>query len=217
MRLWSSFLFLAVLAPAAAAQDTFEGVISMTMNPAGKPMPATVFVKGNKAKYQMSAGGEMGDMIVDGTGRMLMLVPKQKKYMVVDVAGVSADAQKEMAGFTYTKLGKSETIAGMSCDYWRTVDAKDKKVTSESCMTSALGWVGVDLTGKGTMSKEMLAAFRRSFPKGAFPLKVIDPETGKMMFEVTKVEKKSVPDDTFQPPAGFTEMKMPGAPARPSK
>jgi hypothetical protein len=37
------------------------------------------------------------------------------------------------------------------------------------------------------------------------------------MFVVTKVEKRAVPDDTFQPPSGFSEIKMPGAPTRPAK
>ncbi len=215
MRRWSPFLCLALLATPVAAQDTFEGVITMTLNADEKPMPATAWVKGSKAKYQMSSGGEMGDMIVDGSGRMLMLVPKQKQYMVIDMSGVNAKADKELTAMTYTRTGKSETIAGMPCDYWKTVQAK--KVIGESCMTSSLGWVGVDLTGKGTLSKEMLAEFRRSFPKGAFPLKVIDAETGKAMLVVTKVEKKAVPDDTFQPPAGFSEIKMPGAPTRPAK
>lgn len=215
MRSSSPFLLLAVLATPVAAQDTFEGVIAMTMNAGEKPMPATVWVKGNKAKYQMSSGGEMGDMIVDGSGRMLMLVPKQKQYMVIDMGGVNAQADKALTAMTYSRTGKSETIAGMPCDYWKTV--QDKKVTGESCMTSSLGWVGVDLTGKGTLSKEMLAQFRRSFPKGAFPLKVIDAETGKAMLVVTKVEKRSVPDDTFLPPAGFTEIKMPGAPGAKAK
>lgn len=209
MRLSSPLLFLAVLATPVAAQDTFEGVITMTMNAGEKPTPMTVWVKGSKAKYQMSAGGEMGDMIVDGSGRMLMLVPRQKQYMVMDLGAVSAEAEKQLTSMTYSRTGKSETIAGMPCDYWKTV--QDKKVIGESCMTSSLGWVGVDLMGKGTVSKAMLAEYRRSFPKGAFPLKVIDVETGKPMLVVTKVEKKSVPDDTFQPPAGFTEIKTPGA------
>jgi hypothetical protein len=219
MRSSSPFLFLfgvlAVLAPPAAAQGTFEGVITMTLNADEKPMSATAWVKGDKAKYQMASGGEMSDMIMDGSGRMLMLVPKQKQYMVIDMSGMNAQTDKVFTAMTYSRTGKSETIAGMSCDYWKTVQAK--KVTGESCMTSSLGWVGVDLTGKGTLSKEALAEFRRSFPKGAFPLKVIDAETGKAMLVVTKVEKKAVPDDTFRPPAGFTEIKVPGAPAGKAK
>lgn len=211
MRLSTPLLLLAALATPVAAQDTFEGVISMTLNAGEKPMPTTVWVKGNRAKYDMSGGGEMGVMIVDGSGRMLMLVPKQKQYMVLDLAGVNSQADRSLRAMTYARTGKSETIAGMPCDYWKTVQADT--VVGESCMTSALGWVGVDLSGKGTLSKEMLAQFRRSFPKGAFPLKTIDAETGKVMFVVTKVERKAVPDDAFQPPAGWTEIKMPGAAA----
>lgn len=212
MRLAAPLLLLATLVSPAAAQSQFEGVIQMTLTSGDKPMPATVYVKGGRARYDMGADADLGGMIMDGQGKTTMLMPKQKSYYVADLGHMLAAAREKMGPTTYVRTGKSETIAGMSCDYYRTT--RDKDVLGDSCMTTALGFVGVDLSGKqGLMSDEELAEMRKQFPKGAFPLKVLAAETGKPMFVVTKVERKAVPDDAFRPPAGWTEMTMPGAAA----
>jgi Domain of unknown function (DUF4412) len=43
---------------------------------------------------------------------------------------------------------------------------------------------------------------------GAFPLKMEGQKDRKFSMVVTKIERKSLSNDLFQPPAGYTEMNM---------
>jgi len=77
-----------------------------------------------------------------------------------------------------------------------------------------MGFVGADLGGdQSMMSADEMAQLRKTFPKGGFPLKLIDGETGEVTFVVTKVVQQPVPDSMFAPPVGWKEITMPGAPS----
>jgi len=57
------------------------------------------------------------------------------------------------------------------------------------------------------------AEFRRQFAGGFFPLKMeMKDEHGQvqMTMVATKIDRRSLSDDLFKPPADYTEMKMPG-------
>lgn len=213
MRLVAAVLaLLLAVAPAATAQQYFEGVISMNMQVGEKLSPATAYVKGTAARYDLGSDSDLGGMILNGKGDLVMLVPKQKQYYVMNVSGMVKDARAKLPPTTYTKLGKTETIAGMPCTYYRA--SRGKEVVGESCMTTAMGFVGVDLGGdQSMMSAEEMAQLRKTFPKGGFPLKLIDGETGEVKFVVTKVAKQAVPDSMFAPPVGWKELKAPGTPS----
>jgi hypothetical protein len=204
-RLLSIVAGLAVTAAPAFAQQ-FEGVVSLKLG--GAAAAATVYAKGNRARYEMSAGPRQMVMLVDGTGTMTMLMPEQKMYMVMNLA---EQAKKQAAPGTmeFKKTGKQGSYAGYACEMYTMTHPRGEY---QSCITSQLGFLGADLTagsGSGLISPDDVKRLRAQFPNGYFLLWMSSAD-GKVLFEVTKVEKTPVADDRLAVPAGFTEMKRPG-------
>lgn len=194
--------------PLAAQGGNFEGVVSM------KTEHGTLdyYVKGGKIRMEPHMGGDPeheGVMIYDGDGhRMTMVMPSQKMYMQYDLAGKPDLTDNE--DLKVTKMGKSDKIAGYSCDYYHVVG---KNGSADVCITTELGRF-MSPGQRGPMSRgAQPPAWARAFGnKPAFPLKAIAYEDGKqsMAMEVTKVEKKSLDASLFAPPADYKKFEMPG-------
>jgi hypothetical protein len=149
-------------------------------------------------------------MLVEADGTMRMLMPGQKIYMTM--RGVAAAAKKEAAKgpVQFKKQGKQGTYAGYKCEMYEMSRGAGEQ--SQSCITGELGTLGSDLSaasGSGMLSADDLKRLRAEFGNNMFVLWIAGAD-GKVVYEVTKVEKTSVSDEKLAVPAGYTEMKGPG-------
>ena len=194
---------IAAYAPATLrAQKEFEGVITWGSVLATAGQGQTVIsVKNGKTRIQMS-DPRRGTFtsIRDGSGRIITVIDQKKAYYVMGNARELFDARK------YEATGRKETVAGYPCEYYRVLDAtgRDEDKT-DVCVTAALGFATVG--EGGAMADDEAKSIRQQFPNGFMILKAI--HDGKSV-QVLKVERKSLSDELFAPPAGYTEIKMSG-------
>jgi hypothetical protein len=192
---------LAICSPPARAQS-FEGVLTIRMaTPAGGG-DATYSIKGERMRMDMSMGGmgSIATILDQSTKKAYMIMPARSMYMETDIP--PAAQQSDKGSFAWK--GTKETIAGQECE---DATAKDPDGASyDMCIARGLAVFG------------HAGGMRRSGPtwqdqvQGGFPLKVVKTGESEPVFEVTKIEKKSLSDDLFTPPAGYQKMSMPGRP-----
>jgi len=201
---------------AGASAQAFEGVITQKMTAGGMNMDLVIYVKGEKVRQEMNATGMPGGaMIVDpASGDAIMLMTGQKQYMRFPVSETGRQGDARVPEFTAT--GVKETIAGHSCEHY-TVKVENNDV--DVCIATGIGtFVGASGAnpmggrrgggGEG-ISDAAMRELARQFKGGFFPLKIVSrTERGDATIEVTKIEKKSLSDDLFAIPEGFTEIRM---------
>ena len=170
-------------------------------------------------------------MIMDVTaGTVTMLMPEEKMYMVMDLKG-----QQEQRGDrsdkppSITATGRTETIAGRSCEVFRYAEEAGKPETRELCVAKGMGFLtmgsGGGMMGRGRDPMGDIAGaaanphYARLYRDGFFPLRIskIEKDTVVDQMVATKVEPKSLDPSMFRPPAGYTEMKMPGGMPMPQR
>lgn len=213
----------------AAAQDTgFEGTQTYQIHSEnGKTVTLVVTSKGNKMRVDMSDPsnpGRGGAMVMDGTAHTrMMMMTQQKKYIVIPESmagamggmGKGADAANAPK-FTFTKTGRTETVAGVTCQVIHgTGTANGKAEEGDMCIAKGVGfnpgtWEG--LAGQAGAGNTGWGAVRDAVGPGNGILKMTSTKEGQQSFslEATKIDKSSVSDDAFSPPAGYTQMQMPG-------
>jgi hypothetical protein len=213
-------LTAALLLPVAlSAASTFEGELRMQMT-SGKEKPFDIdyFLKGGKARIvpQLGQKGSMA-MIMDTTKmEMTMLMPEQKMYMVTSIKSATEEAAKQAgtADVVPERTGRKEKILGYTCEEYL-LKSKDGTssaiwVTDEIGAFAGLGGGGMSGgRGRGPTAQAWENAFAG---KNQFPMRVIGLDkkgVENFRMEVTKIEKKSLPDADFLPPAGYQKFEMP--------
>jgi hypothetical protein len=200
---------VALLPMNLSAQGAFEGVITGTTMIDGETGEVIVRVKGSKSRLEFDADGERAVIIRDGDGRVLSLLEETRQYFVSSVPpGEDDDAAQ------FAPTGRSETIAGYPCEYYRMDDPSGIQDGDEVCVTTALGFVGFGAAGSLAPGDE--GAIREQFPNGFLILKTLD-STGAVDYVVTEIERTALDDSLFEPPSGYTEFKMPGGGAPPAQ
>jgi len=232
---------------AASGAGAFEGAITARMFAGDQPMEIKYAIKGTRTRVetQLSQGGtQTGVMLMDvssGT-QTTMLMPKTKTYMTMGLdemalalAGVNLPADvvnKRLSALDdasgdfrkVTSTGKTETVAGFTCQHWLFGD----KQGTDVCLAQGLGYFGgggqsggvfdkLKNLAMGDKMKAQLAAnpeFAKFVEGGAFPLKMAKIEDGqsKTVMEVTNIERKSLDDSLFTVPADYKKMEIPGMP-----
>jgi hypothetical protein len=231
------FLFAAPLALVArpatvTAQGSFEGVVHYDMTgPNGQTVQPVYYVKGAKTRMVMSAGGQEMVMLMDNdAGKWMALMPQQKMYMTMDLGAMAermpkSDTPGATPEFTLEATGKTETIAGISCDDYH-LNVAEKGTEADLCVAKGMGYfMGMSAPSRGGMMGRMGDAMSGNMPSGwqqyaraleggAFLLRMEMRKGGKtqMSMVATDVEKKPLDDDLFAPPSDYREMKMPGMP-----
>ena len=205
----SSGLAALVAAAAAApltAQSPFEGEITLT-SPMYKA-PLLLQAKG-KAWRVVGMDADLSATISGADGVAYVVALKKPEYWRASLWDARYHAD-DLATSTYKPTGKSDTIAGIACQYYVVHDADEPDGEHQECITGELGYLssvlgyvdaGWKLGGGASVGKQ--------FPKGMFTLKASDL-TGPSML-VTKVERKAMPDSLFRPPAGFKQVDPPVA------
>lgn len=208
----------------AAAQ--FEG--SVTWAVGKKQTPMTQTYKGSMVRTDMTGPrGGSGAMIIDGAAKtMTMVMPEQKMYMKWDLEKMGDQMRTEHATHKTPKItdtGKSETIAGKSCQVYRYAEDTGKPETMEMCVAKGMGnfMMGRNPMGMGRGRGEgdgedvsEIAGnpeFLKLYKDGFFPLRIskIKGETVTTQMIATKLEPGSVDASLFQVPSDYQEMKMP--------
>lgn len=218
MKLLTAILVAALLAPATVFASTFEGTVTMQMSSGrGETTPMTFSIRSGISRIDISARGHDVGMILDqNKNQMTMLLPERSMYLVrpLPMANSSTPQSAMSNDVQVEKTNEHEKILGYDTTKYV---AKTKDGTTEAWVTDQLGtFLGLGNAGGGPMGgrpngpAHMLwqDAFRG---KDAFPLRVTTTNAqGKQTFrmEATSIEKKSLPDSLFTPPAGYQKLDM---------
>lgn len=216
MRCCTALALMLGLAPVAGAQNAFEGVVTYKMSSEKGTLTTTMTytAKGNKVFWQSADANDpskSGGIIMDGDAhKMTMIIPQQQMYIVQPFnEKIAVPDSMQQGGWKMNKVG-SETVAGISCDDYQIVSPQGKP-DEKICAAHGLG----NFTMGGTMDKSAQAQWQQhlsgmtaALSGGFFPLKMVRAD-GSTEMEAVKVEKTSVSDATFAPPAGYKSMSMP--------
>lgn len=220
---------VALLLPASATAQ-FEGVITVVMHQKQEgDMTMVQWSKGNKFRADMtrpSKGGEgpgNATMIFDRDAMTsTMVMHDRRMYMTGPIPDLKARApdkggKDDGADVTWTKTGRTETVAGVSCDIYHGTTVKDgKRTESDLCLAKGVGFLASRMSGSGPMGGGVMERFTRNLgaPADAGIMKVTTYEDGKprIELEVTKVERRTLTDGDFKPPTGYQKFEMPGRP-----
>lgn len=213
----------------------FEGEITAKMSMGLEPMEVRYATKGSRMRVetQLSNGNTQTGAIVlmdFSSSTQTMLRPQTKNYMTMNWGEMAEEMAKEAGKDSsgdfpkVTSTGKTETIAGFTCQHWLIGDKQDV------CLAKGLGYFAGGESGgildklKDLAQREKIKAqldanpeFAKFVEGGAFPLKISQIENGqsKTVMEVTKVERKSLDDSLFTVPADYKKMEIPGMPGIP--
>jgi len=224
-------LTVAALPGSLAAQNRMEGVVTFRMEGHdGKIDTLTQTTRGRSVRVEgMNKPG--GAWIYDGDQkRMVMVDPAQKRAMVVteqdaqqmramhegmrQAQGANkADSNKPSLHFTNT--GKAETVAGVKCEVWKGYsESNGQRRDGEACLADGVGFAPFgDVASNPLFGQAESSEWRRYRDlvgpnKGILKLVQITDGKPHTVIEAIKVERKPVPPDAFQPPAGYTVMNM---------
>jgi hypothetical protein len=234
----ATILLLAAPMPltAASAQAGFNGVITfLSDRSAGKQDTFVQYTKGNKVRID-GFGSSHGAMIVDNDAKVIMMVdPEKQQYMTMtedDAKQMQAmmgpmmekmkqrAAEKADAGkLTFGKTGKTETVAGVPCEVYRGAytDEDGEKDEGEACIATGVGFALDALTFNNPMMQASSGAMRSRFEQYR---QIVGPNRGILkatsfkggkastQMEAIKIERKSLGNDVFAPPAGYKEIRM---------
>jgi hypothetical protein len=184
----------------------FEGEITMSItDPAKPPKTITYDVKGTKLRFDSPAeAGPMsgGYAIFDTQAKKMTMVDDAKKTaMVMDVGAMGTNpAAPTGPKPTVEKTGKSDTVAGYSCDIIKVTEANGDK--ADVCVAKGISFPAMG----GRHSAGWMSSLEDSFPLRAITTDASGKEKSHM--EVTKVDKKSIDDARFQVPAGYQTVSM---------
>ena len=224
------------LGPAAQAQD-FEGSVTYQIKAGDAPPTEMVhYVKGKNIRVDMNSKGQSISIISEvGGSKQLMVMHKEKQWMdmkaMMEKMGAmmpnmnrnKEESVKAPGELNIRSTGEKETIAGHQCEHYAfTSDGS----TVDLCVAKGLGWyIGspgsggmggggpMGMAGKGEakipgVSNAQMEQWRKLFADGFFPLKMSVAGDRPVTMVATNVSKKELEASLFQPPAGYSEMKM---------
>jgi hypothetical protein len=223
-------LAFAALAPLAvrpaAAQQPFEGVITVrTTGMQSQQQDAQYYVRQGASRVEMTSSRGQMVLVTDPQKQtMYMMMPEQKTYMERPLASPPGPVTKDApAEPQVVRTGRTDTIAGFQCEH---VTITTERGTADACMTRQLGAVpamgagmrrgmggqggGAGGAGAGARGGAMGGSWRAALdaqPDLGFPLRV--ENDGRTVWEVTKVERRTLDPALFTVPAGYQQMQMP--------
>jgi uncharacterized protein DUF4412 len=212
----------------ASGDSPFEGEIKSKMSMVGpEQMEVRYTIKGSRMRTETRLSTQTSITLMDlSSGESTMLYPQTKTYMTLGTGEISEEMVKKAENAPpidfpkVTSTGKTESIAGHTCQYWQFGDKM------QMCLAQGLGYYGggssgildkLKKLGQGDKYKAQLNAnpeFAKFAEGGAFPLKMISSENGesKTLMEVTSVERKSLEDSLFTVPADYKKTELPEIP-----
>lgn len=181
----------------ATPHGDFEGVIHIATYDEGQSMPGVLRIKGTRWRFETAMDGERAAVVRGSDGSVFSIIDSERQYArFPTVAGEDEPLQ-------FDATGESETVAGHQCRYYRLRDPNGVQDGDQVCVTTAFGFAGMGPGAAGARLDD--AALRQQFRDGFMILKSRNAQ-GEVEYEVTRIERTSVPDDMFVPPAGYTEL-----------
>jgi hypothetical protein len=234
------------LQPRVASAQAIQGMIRFTVHDEeGKTTEITQLSRPGKTSFMAAQSGKAGGgMIVDSTaGTMTVINGEEKTYTVINLA-MMQQMMQGMAGMargmqgmnhrgdstaeagarkgTITPTGRSEVVAGVTCQVYAYDGTNDgKHVTGEVCLARGAGLMvsgSMNMPGMFGMQQRQSMQQRLQewgplgtmLAQGYGLLKATNYENGALRgtIEVTALQRGPAPEAAFQPPAGFTEKPM---------
>jgi hypothetical protein len=154
----------------------FEGHITLKLAD-NDPSTVQYAAKGDKIKLgvrRAPGGAQDVDVIVDrGEKKISLLLPDQKKYTTLDAGELEKKARQYASQVQLVKTGKTETIAGRTCEEWTLTD-RERRITA--CVTQGPAYFDVAALEKAT-NFELPAWAERIIAEGYFPLRISVTDT----------------------------------------
>jgi len=183
---------------------SFEGEISMTMTPEGKPPHFIVYeMKGSKVRFDFGdTFGEVTYVIADYAAKTTALIDEKKMVVTLmsteEAAAIDTALAKKKVSAAAT--GAKDVIAGYSCDVYQVTEENGEK--DEACVAK-----GLRFPQMGANSNPWLTAMGGN---DFFPMRGVRTDVAgrKTRMEVTKVDKKHLDDARFEIPAGYKTISM---------
>jgi len=193
-----------------ALAGDFEGILHMTTTHADEtPTKMAWMIKGDKARIERArTDGRTHVMILDSkTKTMLIMFPERKAYAEVGLGGEHGERiSKAMEDYEVERTGKTDKVAGRSCEIWRMKEKDAEAEKHEICVAKGFG-----RTASFWMEpmKKQPPWVTQLINEGGFGLRSIRYDsTGQAAIttEVTNIEAKSMDAALFAPPAGYQKM-----------
>ncbi len=207
--------------PALSQAGDFEGVLHMKtthLDMGGTATPMDWYVKGDMARMERKReDGQNHVMIMDGQKRtMVMLIPEKKVAMEFNLDAASdtmGDLMKEeIEKKSVDRTGKTDKVAGYSCEVWRVSDKETKKLEHEICVAKGFGrGATAFLDPKRVQGSSQPSWVKQLVKEGGFGLRTVHyGEDGKeaSRSEVTGIEKKGLDAALFAVPADYARQNL---------
>jgi hypothetical protein len=214
------FIVSALVAPSALLAAAFEGKVNFTITQGrDQPQQISYNLKGDKIRIEMPGQKAMGGLIIDPMKKeTLVIMDEQKMYMVMAMPDVQAQAADAKQGdVKLEKTGEKEKILGYDAEKYISTyqDTKTEMWLAEGLGTFMSFNQGNPMSGgrRGRGTPPSQDWERALAGKELFPLRVVSKDkSGKESFkmEATAINKQSLPDSLFTPPAGYQKLDMGG-------
>jgi hypothetical protein len=119
----------------------------------------------------------------------------------------------EKSDVTWTRTGKTETVAGVKCDVIRGVGTENGQPReADICIAREIGF-GSGSTGGGPFSEALTEYANLDLAPGEGVVKMTSVENGKprVDLELIRVDRRALSAADFQPPAGYTRFERSAA------
>lgn len=192
---------------------SFEGTITMHTTYADRPaQEMTLSIKAGKVRFDTTGdGGKPLHGLYDPQKNVVTIyLDEAKAFTELDLAGGSAAPNTIPEASVAEKTGKTQTIAGVTCDEWVAKEPGGRR--SEVCVVEGVNFFDLSRVRAGAAADLGSAAMQN---KKMFALRSVEFDAkGKELSrtEVTRVERGSVDDARLSPPAGYTKVEPPKAP-----
>jgi hypothetical protein len=220
------------------ALEGFEGEIDVTIKggqPTDAATPLAVMVKSGKARVDIpeSLAKSAGPMAANAKGygifdsaakKVYIVLDPSKQVIVVDLNKVGEQAKAMNPGATrgdkpgatpqaappkVTKTGTFDTVAGYKCENWEVMSDHHE---GTACVASdGFSWLTLPMSALDGVPTEKL--WMADLLDGKhFPLRFVgyekDGKTESGRVEVTKIDKKSLPDADFTYPPTYAQVDL---------
>jgi hypothetical protein len=219
------------------ALEGFEGEIDVTAKggkPTDTPTPLAVMVKSGKARVDIpeALAKSAGPMAANAKGygifdsaakKVYVVLDPSKQVIVIDLDKIGEQAKTfnppgnhgEKSGATpstppkITKTGKFDTVAGYKCENWDV--ASDHREATACVAADGFSWLTLPMSAlDGVPTEKMWMA--DLLDGKHFPLRFVgyekDGTTESGRVEVTKIDKKPLPDSDFQYPPTYAQVDL---------
>jgi hypothetical protein len=221
--------------PGLAFLEGFEGEIDGQFSKAKSaeaPTPISTLIKTGKFRFdipekfsespeaQRFLGAKAWGIFDMGAKKLSIVADEKKQVIVIDINGLGerfkgmnhhrppmpgAKPEPEKPASTITKTGRYETVAGRKCEDWDVTS--DHREATVCVAQEGMSWFSLPAAA---LPSEQAWALEMMDGKH-FPMKFVGYEkdgSESSRFEITKLEKRSVPDSAFQYPPDYAVMDL---------